>query len=77
MDIKKQLEEYLFDLEKVTKAFNIEPFDIYLLGGSACILGGFIDRATRDFDFVDLNNTLYNDTTPGSGLEDGFPQAMR
>ena len=55
MDIKKQLEEYLFDLEKVTKAFNIEPFDIYLLGGSACILGGFIDRATRDFDFVDLN----------------------
>ncbi|NSW90918.1 MAG: hypothetical protein HPY74_09670 [Firmicutes bacterium] len=55
MNIRKQLEEYILDMEKVARTFEIEPFDIYLLGGSACILGGFIDRATRDFDFIDLN----------------------
>ncbi len=53
--IRKQLEEHISDMEKVAKMFNIEPFDIYLLGGSACILGKFTDRATRDFDFIDLN----------------------
>ncbi len=26
----------------------------YFAGGSACILAGWIDRTTRDFDFVDL-----------------------
>ena len=55
MNIRKQLEEYILDMEKVARAFEIEPFDIYLLGGSACVLGGFIDRATRDFDFIDIN----------------------
>ncbi len=55
MMIRKQLEENISDMEKVAELFDIEPFDIYLLGGSACILGGFIDRATRDFDFIDLN----------------------
>ncbi|NLC69435.1 MAG: hypothetical protein GX754_11785 [Clostridiaceae bacterium] len=54
MNIRKQLEEYILDMEKVARVFEIEPFDIYLLGDSACVLGGFIDRATRDFDFIDL-----------------------
>ncbi|MCK9267369.1 MAG: transposase, partial [Alkaliphilus sp.] len=43
------------DLEKVAKAFDIRPFDIYFLGGAACILGQYTERATRDFDFIDLN----------------------
>jgi hypothetical protein len=55
MGIKKQLEDRIFDMEKVAIAFDIEPFDIYFLGGSACILGGYTERATRDFDFIDLD----------------------
>lgn len=54
MDLKKQLEDRIFEMEQVAKVFEIEPFDIYFLGGSACILGGYTDRSTRDFDFVDL-----------------------
>jgi len=55
MSMRKQLEENIFDMEKVARVFEIAPFDIYFLGGSACILGGYTDRATRDFDFIDLN----------------------
>ncbi|MTI70040.1 MAG: hypothetical protein FH751_07295 [Firmicutes bacterium] len=54
-EIKKQLEEKIYEMEKVAKVFDIEPFDVYFLGGSGCILGGYNDRATRDFDFIDLN----------------------
>jgi hypothetical protein len=45
----------LSDMEKVAKALGVEPFSIYFMGGSACILGKYNDRATRDFDFVDLS----------------------
>lgn len=55
MGIKKQLEERIFEMEKVAKVFNVKPFDIYFLGGAACILGSYTDRATRDFDFIDLD----------------------
>lgn len=55
MQIKKELEERIYEMEKVAELFNIEPFDMYFLGGSACILGGHSNRATRDFDFIDLN----------------------
>lgn len=55
MGIKKQLEERIFEMEEVAKVFNIEAFDIYFLGGAACILGDYTDRATRDFDFIDLD----------------------
>ncbi len=55
MGLKRQLEQRIWDMEKVAQAFDIDPFDIFLLGGSACILGGYIERATRDFDFIDLN----------------------
>lgn len=55
MGIKKQLEKRIFDMEKVAKVFDIEPFDIFFLGGAACILGGYTQRATRDFDFIDLD----------------------
>ena len=45
----------LKNMEKVAMALNIEPFPIYFLGGSACILGKYLNRATRDFDFIDIN----------------------
>ncbi|AOT72534.1 DUF6036 family nucleotidyltransferase [Geosporobacter ferrireducens] len=46
--------EDLKNMEKVAVALEVESFSIYFLGGSACILGRYTDRATRDFDFVDL-----------------------
>lgn len=42
-------------VEVLAKAFEKEPFDVYLLGGSGCILAGYLDRATRDFDIIDLD----------------------
>lgn len=54
MEIRKELENKIYEMEQVAKLFDIEPFDIYFLGGSACVLGGYTERATRDFDFVDI-----------------------
>lgn len=45
----------LKDMEKISQALEVPPFPIYFLGGSACILGKYTDRATRDFDFIDLH----------------------
>lgn len=55
MGIKKELEERIFEMEKVAQLFDTGLFDIYLLGGAACILGEYTERATRDFDFIDLD----------------------
>lgn len=52
--IKSNLLEVLHEMEEVTKFFKLEPFDIYILGGSACILGEYTTRATMDIDFIDL-----------------------
>lgn len=52
--IKENLIEVLHEMEEVTKLFKLEPFDIYIIGGGACILGEYTTRATLDIDFVDL-----------------------
>lgn len=52
--IKDNLIEVIYEMEEVTKLFKLEPFDIYIIGGSACILGEYTTRATLDIDFVDL-----------------------
>ena len=52
--IRDNLIEVLHEMEEVTKLFKLEPFDIYIIGGSACILGEYTTRATLDVDFVDL-----------------------
>ena len=52
--VKDNLIEVLHEMEDVTKLFKLEPFDIYLMGGSACMLGEYTTRATMDVDFVDL-----------------------
>lgn len=52
--IKDNIIEVLREMEEVTKLFKLEPFDIYLIGGSACILGEYTTRATMDIDFIDL-----------------------
>ena len=48
--IKENLLEVLHEMEEVTKFFKLEPFDIYLIGGSACMLGEYTTRATMDVD---------------------------
>lgn len=52
--IRDNLIEVLHEMEEVTKLFKLEPFDIYIIGGGACILGKYTTRATLDIDFVDL-----------------------
>lgn len=50
-------DELLFDLKLVDNlvgsTFGKTDLEFYLAGGSACALAGYIDRSTRDFDFVD------------------------
>lgn len=55
MHEREALFNLLKDAEKIAKVLQIRPFSLYLLGGSACILGEYLDRATRDFDILDLN----------------------
>ena len=52
--IKDNLLEIIHEMEEVTKLFKLEPFDIYIIGGGACILGEYTTRATLDIDFIDL-----------------------
>lgn len=52
--IRDNLIEVLHEMEEVTKLFKLDPFDIYIIGGSACMLGQYTTRATLDVDFVDL-----------------------
>lgn len=52
--IRDNLIEVLHEMEEVAKLFKLEPFDIYIIGGGACILGKYTTRATMDIDFVDL-----------------------
>ena len=59
MNIRDRLAQTLDEMDSVAKLFNVEPFDIYFLGGAACVLGGYTDRATRDFDFIDLDYNAY------------------
>ena len=52
--VKDNLIEILHEMEDVAKLFKLDPFDIYIIGGGACILGEYTTRATMDIDFVDL-----------------------
>lgn len=55
MDNYEAMIQILKDMEHISQTLNIPPFSIYFLGGSACILGKYNNRATRDFDLIDLN----------------------
>ncbi|TCO69053.1 DUF6036 family nucleotidyltransferase [Marinisporobacter balticus] len=47
--------EILQDMEDFANMKNIEYPPIYLLGGSGCIVAGYLDRATTDVDFLDMD----------------------
>jgi len=57
-DALKNRDELFFDLKLVDNLVGVTfgriNLEFYFAGGSACILAGYIDRATRDFDFVDI-----------------------
>lgn len=55
MQHQQELQQRLFEMEQVAQAFQVEPFDLFLLGGSACLLAGYTSRATRDFDLLDID----------------------
>lgn len=59
--VKDNLIEVLHEMEDVTKLFKLEPFDIYLMGGSACMLGEYtISKIIRlaEKDIEDLNQII-------------------
>ncbi len=51
---KELLRELLKDADDFATFKRIACPPIYLLGGSACILGGYLERATFDLDFIDI-----------------------
>ncbi len=57
MDLKNReiLLELLHDADDFATLKKIECPPLYFLGGSGCILGEYLDRATFDLDFIDIN----------------------
>ena len=57
MDLKNReiLLELLHDADDFANFKKIKCPPIYFLGGSGCILGKYLDRATFDLDFIDIN----------------------
>jgi hypothetical protein len=52
---KKVLLDIFTDMEDFAKMKSILHPPIYVLGGSGCIIGNYINRATIDIDLVDMN----------------------
>jgi len=52
---KNILIEILRDFEDFAKMRGILYPSIYLVGGCGCILGDYLDRATLDIDFLDMD----------------------
>ena len=43
-----------YRIDDFAKLRKIDYPPIYLLGGSACIIAGYLDRATTDIDLLDM-----------------------
>ena len=48
------LMEILKDMDDFAQMKGIDYPPIYMLGGSGCIIGGYLSRATTDFDLIDM-----------------------
>ncbi len=51
---REKLLEMLQDMEDFSKMKDLDYPPIYLLGGSGCIIAGYFDRGTTDFDLLDM-----------------------
>jgi hypothetical protein len=54
---KSLLLQILHDMEDFARIKGLTCPPIFLAGGSGCIIGGYINRATMDFDLLDMNYT--------------------
>gem|GEM_PF-4924773 len=58
MFVLRSREDLLFDLKLVDNlvrsSFPNSKLDFYLAGEAACILAGYLDRATRVFSYIRL-----------------------
>lgn len=54
MDNYQFLYAILQELDEYISYKRVELPTIYLFGGTACILGKYLDRATTDFDIIDM-----------------------
>lgn len=52
---KEVLMALLHDADEYATFKKIDCPPIYFLDGSGCVLGGYLDRATLDIDFIDIN----------------------
>lgn len=55
MQLYNEMMNTVREMEQIARLFNIKPFPVYFMGGSACLLGRYTERATKDFDFIDLD----------------------
>jgi hypothetical protein len=59
----KNFDDLLSDLKFVDDIIGHmlpnSSLEFYLAGGSACILAGFLERATKDFDIIDIGYSAF------------------
>ena len=51
---RDRLLEIIQDMDDFAKMKNIDYLPLYILGGSGCIIAGYLDRGTTDFDLLDI-----------------------
>jgi hypothetical protein len=51
---RDRLLEIIQDMDDFAKMKNIDYPPFYILGGSGCIIAGYLDRGTTDFDLLDM-----------------------
>jgi hypothetical protein len=51
---RDRLLEIIQDMDDFAKMKNIDYPPVYILGGSGCIIAGYLDRGTTDFDLLDM-----------------------
>jgi len=56
---RDMLIEILHDMEDFAELKGLKCPPIYLLGGSGCIVGGYLNRATTDFDILNMEYPAY------------------
>ncbi|HAN10049.1 MAG TPA: hypothetical protein DCP90_05465 [Clostridiales bacterium] len=54
MNNRERLLEILNDMAGIATIKKLECLPLYLAGGSACIVGNYLDRMTIDIDILDL-----------------------
>ena len=51
---RETLAELLIEVDTLSRNLNLPSYTLYILGGSSCILNGYIQRGTMDIDILDI-----------------------